>query len=527
MSETAQTVEDLKVIERLIASLSPEKKAELAKIPSINKTISQKWIPNPGPQQRAFECEADELFYGGQAGGGKSDLLMGLAVTAHKQSLLLRRTNKEATKFIKRLSDIIGSRDGWNGQLQTFSLPGGRMIECGGCQLEDDKQKYKGDPHDLIAFDEISDFTESQYKFISGWNRSADKNQRCRVVGAGNPPTKPEGLWVLKYWGAWLDPTHPNPAKEGEIRWYTTIGDEDIEVDGPGPHQIEGEPRPVMARSRTFIRSTLDDNPDLAETNYDAVLAALPEELRAAYREGRFDVSLRDDAFQVLPTHWIIAAQERWAANGWKGMEMTSMGLDPAGGGSDDAVMAIRYGGWFGELQTLKGDLTADGSAMAALVVKHRKDNCPIIVDIGGGYAGAVITRFQDNNIQFLRFDGRGKSTTTTSGSNIRFYNKRAEAYWRFREALDPDQEGGSIIALPPDSGLRAELAAHRYEVGARGIILEEKEKVRQRIGRSPNKADAVVMSLSEGDKATRRRSSGLFRMPKVLMGYQSAKRRK
>src|SRR6478752_6567613 len=53
------------------------------------------------------------------------------------------------------------------------------------------------------------------------------------------------------YWGPWLDRTHPNPAKPGELRWFTTINGEDREVDGPGPHMIDGQP--VMARSRTFI----------------------------------------------------------------------------------------------------------------------------------------------------------------------------------------------------------------------------------------------------------------------------------
>ena len=37
------------------------------------------WVPNPGPQTQAFLCEADELFYGGEAGGGKTDGGIGLA----------------------------------------------------------------------------------------------------------------------------------------------------------------------------------------------------------------------------------------------------------------------------------------------------------------------------------------------------------------------------------------------------------------------------------------------------------------
>jgi hypothetical protein len=37
---------------------------------------------------------------------------------------------------------------------------------------------------------------------------------------------------------------------------------------------IDGEP--VYARSRTFIRATLSDNPDLARTGYASVLAGFP-----------------------------------------------------------------------------------------------------------------------------------------------------------------------------------------------------------------------------------------------------------
>ena len=48
------------------------------------------WHPNPGPQTEAYFCEADLLLYGGAGGGGKTDLLGGLALTRHLRSLLLR-----------------------------------------------------------------------------------------------------------------------------------------------------------------------------------------------------------------------------------------------------------------------------------------------------------------------------------------------------------------------------------------------------------------------------------------------------
>ena len=515
------TVEDLKSLERMLASLGADKKQELMSNPLVDQKLKKVWKANPGQQRLALESEADELFYGGQAGGGKTDLLMGLSLTEHKKSLLLRRTNKEASRFINRFSEIVGHRDGYNGQLSTFRLPD-RFIEFGGCQLEDDKQKYKGDPKDFIGWDEISDFTETQFRFVNGWNRSADKSQRCRVVAAGNPPTTPEGLWVIKYWGPWLDPNHPNPAKPGELRWFTTIKGEDVEVDGRGPHEVNGELIP--ARSRTFIPATLGDNPDLAETDYNAVLSALPEELRRAYKEGRFDAALSDHEWQVIPTEWVIAAQERWEPDGWRGNMMTAIGMDCSGGGKDAAPIAPRYGGWYGEIVAPKGEITADGTAMCAEVMKIRRDGCPIVVDVGGGFAGAVIERFKDNGIAYHKYDGSGKSIATALGTGLKFHNKRAEAHWKFREALDPDQEGGSVIALPPDTELRADLCATRYELGPSGIKMEPKVKVKERIGRSPDKGDSVIMALSEGNKAAIRRLGTAGAMPKVKLGYAGHK---
>jgi hypothetical protein len=156
------------------------------------------------------------------------------------RSLLLRRINKDAVKIKPRIEEILGHDNGYNGQLQRWRL-GEHQIDIAGCEQESDKQRFKGDPHDLIVFDEGTDFLESQYRFIIGWNRSTDPNQRCRVLVTSNPPTTADGLWVVKYWGPWLDRTHPNPAKPGELRWFTTINGEDREVDGPGPHMIDGE----------------------------------------------------------------------------------------------------------------------------------------------------------------------------------------------------------------------------------------------------------------------------------------------
>jgi hypothetical protein len=518
------TQSDLAAVERLIGALSPEQREYLASLPGVRERMAS-WIPNPGPQTQAFYSDADELFYGGQAGGGKTDLLCGTALTAHKRSLILRRTNKEASKLVERFVEILGTRDGWNGQDHVWRIDD-KIIDISGCQHEDDKQKFKGTPHDLIAFDEVSDFTETQYRFIIGWNRSSNKEQRCRVIAAGNPPTTPEGLWVLKYWGPWVDPGHPNPAKPGELRWFTTIEGEDTEVDGPGPHLIEGEM--IMARSRSFIPAALDDNPDLAETNYASVLAALPEELRAAYKEGRFDAALKDNPKQVIPTRWILEAQARWKPDGFQDVLMTAMAFDPAGGGNDNEELIWRHGGWFSEPITAKGPETKDGSRAAGVIVMHRRHNASVIVDVGGGYGGAVIQRLGDNGIPHHAFNGAGISIGRTRDSKLGFYNKRSEAMWRLREELNPDQEGGSVIALPPGAEVRADLAAPQWELTTRGIKVESKDEIRKRLGRSPGKGDVIAMCLTEGQAVITRelhRSATRTKPPKVLLGYANAKK--
>lgn len=518
------TVDDLRAIERLIKSLPQDKLAKLASMPAVRQKLAKKWLPNPGPQTEAYYCEADELLYGGEAGGGKSDLLLGLGLNEHRHSRILRRINQDAGELGDRLIEILDDDNGFTRVPPTWRN-GEQFIEFRGCELEKDKQRYKGKARDLIGYDELADFLESQYLFINTWNRSVHSGQRCRIVGATNGPTTAEGMWIVKRWAAWLDPTHPNPAKNGELRWYLTIDGEDTEVDGPGPHELRG--RMVRATSRTFIRSRLENNPDLDDTNYGDRLEQLPEDLRRVYREGDFTVGMRDGEFQVIPTAWILAAEARWRPDGFKGLQMTAIGHDCAGGGKDAAVIAPRYGGWYAPLQTVQGDITADGSAMAAVVIRHRRDGCPVIVDVGGGYAGAVIERFKDNNIAYQKFDGAAGSVAAAKGSGLRFFNKRAEAIWRFREELDPDQEGGSAIALPPDPELRADLASYRYDHRTRGILVNSKDDIKTLIGRSPNKGDAVVMCLSEGNKAAMRRIGGTMgRQPKAILGYAGSKRR-
>ena len=505
-------------------ALSETEKAEALAF-ADEECKGMKFVPNPGPQTDAYFSLADEMFFGGAAGPGKTALLCGLAVNEHHTAHIFRRESTQVRGVVDELTKIIGTSDGLNQQTGVWRLPDGQVIEIAGVKDEKDKEKWQGRASDYKGFDEITHFTRSQYRFIIGWNRSTRPGQRCRVVATGNPPMTADGLWVIQHWAAWLDETHPDPALPGELRWPVRRDDDsnEHEIFFRTPEQamahlatLRTAPRDydgnlIAPRSRTFISAKLEDNPDLMRAGYAAVIESMPTEVRDAMK-GNWSGALTDQAAQLIPTAWIVAAQDRWRPDGGRGTSMSAMAFDPAGGGRDSAVLAWRHGGWYAPLVEEQGKKTADGSWSAALIIRHRRDAAPVVVDAGGGaghgFGGTTLMRLADNEVALRPFNGANDSHGKTQDGHLRFANKRAEAYWRFREALDPDQVGGSPVTLPPDPELRSDLAAPTFEVTVRGILVEDKKKIREHIGRSPGRGDAVVMCYSEGNVAIQRQAT-------------------
>jgi hypothetical protein len=455
------------------------------------------WQPLPGPQTLAYHSPADELYYGGAAGGGKTDLALGIAVTQHLKSIIFRREYPQLKDILLRSEELLSDVARFNSQANIWrSIPGGRILEFGAVQYERDKNKFKGRPHDFYAFDELPEFMESQYRFLIGWARTTVKGQRVRVVNTGNPPTHAEGEWVIRYWGPWLDDQHPNPAEPGELRWFAMIDGESVEVESDVPIEHKGEL--IFPKSRTFIPARLEDNPYLADTDYRTVLQNLPEPLRSQLLYGDFTVGLEDDPWQVIPTEWVRLAQERWKERKREG-PMTALGLDVARGGIDQTVLAPRYGNWFARLEKHAGSSTPDGPLVASLALSIARDGAIINVDVIGVGSSVFDTLVsQDINVVGVNFAER--SEATDKSGRLRFRNKRAEAYWRMREALDPDY--GDDVALPPDNELLADLVAPHWKLTTSGIQVESKEDIIKRLGRSPDCGDAVVLAnFSESPK--------------------------
>lgn len=438
----------------------------------------------------AAESEADFLFYGGAAGGGKTDLLIGLSITKHLRSIIFRREAKQLRAISDRTAQILGTKDGYNSQQGRWRLPEERLLDLGGVKDAGDEEAYQGQPHDLIAFDELPQFLESQFRFLCGWNRSTDQGQRCRVIGAGNPPTSAEGEWVIKFWAPWLDQQHINPALPGELRWFAVLDGDDVEVESGDAFEHKGET--LTPKSRTFIPSAVDDNPFLGSTNYKSMLQALPEPLRSQMLKGDFTAGRDDDPWQIIPTEWVRLAQGRWKPEKPSGT-MSAMGVDVARGGIDETVLTARYGDWFAPQIVQPGTATPNGQAVAALAVAYLRDDATAYVDVIG-VGSSAYDHLDDLNVNVVASNASNASLTTDRSGQLGFVNRRAEWWWKMREALDPQY--GDDLALPDDRALLIDLCTPRWKVSARGIQVEAKEDIVKRLGRSPDRGDSAVLAL-------------------------------
>lgn len=479
----------------LLKHLTPAEKAELDALLISDPAI---WRPLPGPQSEAYESIADIVGYGGAAGGGKTDLACGKALTKHRKVGIFRLNGTELTSIIDRFTEMLGTREGFNGKDNIWRLTRPDkvkvQVEFGSFPNLGDEKKYQGRPHDLLVFDEAANMREIQVRFLLGWLRTTVKGQRCQALLAFNPPTNVEGRWVIDFFAPWLDRKHRNPAKPGELRWFATVDGHDVERDDGTPFEHDGET--ITPLSRTFIPSRISDNPYLMGTGYMATLQALPEPLRSQMLKGDFTAGVKDDPWQVIPTTWVELAMARWKKKDVPG-KMESLGADIALGGDDDTVIAQRYADlWFDEPVVYPGDKCPNGPTVAGYIIAATRDGCPQHIDVFGVGAkpyGHLMELHQD----VIGVDMGAQTFETDENHQMGLFNMRSLLYWRMREALDPNKKNG--IALPPDKRLLSELCAFTWEPvivkGRTTIKVCSREDIVKKTGRSPDVATAYVLA--------------------------------
>ena len=532
----------------MIPTLPLKTQAKLTNDNDQNQEIDIIWQPFPNsPQEFAFHHPADELFYGGAAGSGKTDLILGLSAFA-KHSLLLRREFPRCRAIIERSREIfarnisIHAKDSYNESLHLWRLSESNTIQIGSVQYEQDWQKYQGQAHDLKCWDELTEFSEMQFRKINIWNRHPDPSVRCRIVATGNPPTTVDGEWVLDYWGAFIDPDYDGDrAEQGSLVWFVRkyIGEEDQDVEiartplsEVKEYMARGEmpPRPIHeytlpngtvkqleGRSRSFIGGKVEDNPVLMAKGYDKTLEALPIELRTRFREGNFIRIVESTDLQVIPTAWIVAAMDRWIAHmGTKSLDygnalsiyrtknqvpnMSAMGVDPSRGGDDETAIAVRFADWIAPLHLTKGKYVEDGDAVRDIIHNLRIGNPQINIDVVG-VGSSPYDSCKKMGWGVIAINGGASATDrnnrpiTDRTGLLRFRDINAMLAWKLMEALDPQYN--PTLMLPPDPKLKAELCSIRRASIDGGVVsIESKKEVKKRLGRSPDRADAVKYAL-------------------------------
>lgn len=215
----------------------------------------------PWPKQLDFlTLTQREAFYGGAAGGGKSDaLLMGalqhVDVPGYS-ALILRRTYADLWKqgaLIPRSHQWLASTAArWKGDLHKWEFPSGAVIEFGYLERDEHLAKYDSSEYQYIAFDEVTQFTKNQYTYMFSRNRRVE-GQNATVPLRMRSASNPGGVgheWVKE---RFVDAATRDPK-------------------------------------RVFIPALMHDNPAINAAEYSCDLEELEPVRRAQLRDGDWDI---------------------------------------------------------------------------------------------------------------------------------------------------------------------------------------------------------------------------------------------
>lgn len=240
----------------------------------------REWRPLPS-QERALRSSVYELLFGGAAGPGKSTYLVmaPLRWVEHPafRAILLRNSFPELERtLIAKSRDTYHALGGsYHEQRRTWTFPSGAQIAFGYLERDADVLQYQGAEYTFVGFDELTHFSEVQYRYLTSRARTtADLPIRIRAT---SNPGGPGHEWVRARWGAWLD--KPPAARPSEVLHY-------LPDDGPVGRRADASHPGALGR--TFVPGLLAENRYLGP-QYRAQLEALDPVTRRQLLEGDWD----------------------------------------------------------------------------------------------------------------------------------------------------------------------------------------------------------------------------------------------
>lgn len=161
------------------------------------------------------------------------------------------------------------------------------------------------------------------------------------------------------------------------------------------------------------------------------------------------------------------------------------LGVDIARFGDDRTVLTVRQGLWIKGQTSFTG---LDTMAVAERVINAIREYSPhaVFIDVGNMGAGVI------DRLRQLRYQVQEVSFGSMAMDPERYANIRAEMYFKCREWL---QAGGALPNIPE---LKTELSIVEYKFNNQGrILLEPKDKIKERTGKSPDLADSLVLTFA------------------------------
>ncbi len=337
--------------------------------------------PQPGPQEALLSCPAEEIFFGGARGGGKTAGAIGAWLDhcgrygAAAQGIFFRRRYKDLegaylqmVRFFRPLGAI------WNKTAGTWTFPNGAILRLRHLWDERDAESYQGHEYTFLCFEEAGQWPSSKpVDMLRATLRSVSGAKKLLLL-TGNPG----GAGHL-----WLKARYITPARLG----YRAIRD------------------PDTGDVRVFIPSRLEDNAILqaADPSYARRLQQLGSKtLVRAWLKGDWDIvagGFFDDVWnperQVLPADftppagWTYRRGFDWGSSRPAALAVMAV----SDGTSPEAMPEVRFP---------KGSMVL----CRELYTAQRDDHGEAMPNVGAGWENPKLGREVARTCLGLRFDG-------------------------------------------------------------------------------------------------------------------------